>query len=359
MTRVAILALSMLLAVSEAALAQVTHVEAERSSIASDGATSSAPARLEIDEPAVRMAAAQAGAPVQNVIRPRRRGSMVGYIEYAVVSSKIRVRFDSGLHSEAPDRAEFFYGKCGCYRDLNVDDPAYDPDAPGPGPGIISDLNFQQFYVLGEYAATDRFSVFAELPMRWLQPQSAGAFPNQSGVSDLRAGAKLAIAASDEMVLTAQVKGFLTTGDSRLGLGTGHGSIEPGILYHQQLSDRGAIESQFALWIPVGGSKGVPTTVDEKFAGSILTYGIGPSFDVYSSERVRFAPVVELVGWRVLGGYQTSVPADASGINIVNLKFGARASWSNGASIYGGYGRALTETDWYDEILRFEYRFSF
>jgi hypothetical protein len=289
----------------------------------------------------------------------RRRGSMVGYLEEATVSSQIRVRFDAGLHSHTPDRAEFFYAKCGCYRDLATNDPAYDPDAAGPGPGVVGDLNFQQLYVQGEYAAGPRFSVFAELPLRWLQPKTPGAFANQSGLADLRAGVKLALVDTASQVLTGQVKAFLPTGDSRKGLGTNHTSIEPALIYSQAWSDRGAIESQVSLWMPIGGSDGVPVSSDDKFSGNVLTYGIGPSFDVYRSNRVRLSPVVELVGWRVLSGFQTTTPGDASGTNIVNLKFGARASWGTGGSIYAGYGRALTEADWYNDIVRVEYRYSF
>ena len=358
MTRRGIFAFCILLALSAPALAQIAHVESEHSLLTGDRTASVAAGRLVIADPAVGLAA-QTGSPALNVIRPRRRGSMVGYIDDPIVSSKIRVRFEMGLHNRVPDRAEFFYAKCGCYRDLNVNDPAYDPDAAGPGPGIVTDLNFQQLYVLAEYAATDRFSAFAELPIRWLQPQTPGAFGNQSGVSDLRAGVKFGVAATEEMSLTAQVKTFLTSGDSRSGLGTGHASIEPGLLYHRDLSERAAIATQLALWIPFGGSNGVPRTVDGKFAGSVLSYGIGPSVDVYSTENLSFAPVVELVGWRVLNGYQTAAPADAGGTNIVNLKFGARASWANGTSIYGGYGVSLTESDWYNDIVRFEYRLSF
>src|SRR6476469_587599 len=47
----------------------------------------------------------------------KRRGSMVGYIEDPSVASQVRVRFDAGFNMTSPDRAEFFYGKCGCYRD--------------------------------------------------------------------------------------------------------------------------------------------------------------------------------------------------------------------------------------------------
>jgi len=360
MTRAPLIALSLLVSITAPAAAQITRVDPDRPASLSAGNrdASGSPAPSVFGDLSAAFQPAQAPPP-RGTGGPRRRGSMVGYIDDPVVSSKVRVRFDVGRHSHTPDRAEFFYAKCGCYRDLAVTNPAYDPNAAGPGPGIVSDLNFQQFYVEGEYAATNRFSVFGELPLRWLQPQSSGAFGKQSGVSDLRAGVKLALADTPEQMLTAQVKTFLQTGDSRRGLGTDHASVEPAIMYYRQVSDRAAVESQVAVWIPFGGSKGVPTSVKDKFAGNVLSYGIGPSFDVYSSGNVRFAPVVELVGWRVLSGYQTAAVSKADGVNIVNLKFGARTSWGRGASIYAGYGRALTDADWYNDIFRFEYRFSF
>jgi hypothetical protein len=40
------------------------------------------------------------------------------------------------------------------------------------------------------------------------------------------------------------------------------------------------------------------------------------------------------------------------------LKIGARAIFGQG-SVYAGYGHALTDQDWYDNIFRFEYRYSF
>jgi hypothetical protein len=361
MTRAPLTALCLLVSITAPAAAQMTRADPDRSaslSAASREATGSlAPSVFGDLSTAVEQT--QAPPPPLGTGGPRRRGSMVGYIEDPVVSSKVRVRFDVARHSHTPDRAEFFYAKCGCYRDLPVTNAAYDPNAAGPGPGIVSDLNFQQFYIEGEYAATDRFSVFGELPLRWLQPQTGGTFGKQSGVSDLRAGVKLALTDTPEQMLTAQVKTFLQTGDSRRGLGTDHASVEPAIVYYQQVSDRAAVESQVAVWIPFGGSKGVPTSVKDDFAGNVLSYGIGPSYDVYSSGDVRVTPVVELVGWRVLSGYQTAAVSKAGGTNIVNLKFGARASWGRGASIYAGYGRALTDADWYNDIFRFEYRFSF
>jgi hypothetical protein len=295
--------------------------------------------------------------------RPRRLGSMVGYIEDAIIESKIRVRFDAALENFVPDRAEFFYAKCGCYADLPPGNPAFDPEAPGPRPGAASEVKFQQLYVSGEYAFSPRLSGFGQFPVRWLQPQAfipgtGGAFPNQSGVGDIRAGVKAGVVANDRQSVTGQLQLFLPTGDASRGLGTDHASVEPMLIYYQGVNEVVALESQFGVWIPFGGAEPVPTQADGTFAGDVLTYGVGSSFSVYTSDEIRFAPVVELVGWRVLNGYQTADVSDASGINIVNLKLGARTVFSQG-SVYFGYGLALTDQSWYDDVLRFEYRYEF
>jgi hypothetical protein len=288
---------------------------------------------------------------------------MVGYVEDAIIESKIRLRFDAGFGNRVPDRAEFFYAKCGCYQDLAPADPQFDPDAPGPLPGAANDIRFQQLYLSAEYAFTPRISAFGQLPFRWLQPQSfipgtGGGFPNQGGVEDLRAGVKLGLTATAEQSVTAQLRFFMPTGAGERGLGTDHASFEPAILYYQRVNDVVDVESQAGFWIPFEGARPLPTAGEGTFAGDIFFYGIGPSFSVYRSDRVRFAPVVELVGWRVLNGNQTADVIDASGTNIVNLKLGARTVFEQG-SIYVGYGFALTDESWYDDILRVEYRVEF
>jgi len=301
--------------------------------------------------------------PINPPVRRRRSASMVGYIEEAVVSSKVRVRFDTARHDFEPDRAEFFYAKCGCYRDLDSSSPAFDPNAPGPRPGAADDINFQQLYVLGEYAVSEHFSAFGELPTRWLQPQSftagtGGSFPNQRGIGDLRFGVKAALISEPEQTFTVRAQFFSPTGDAGRGLGTDHWSFEPAVLYYQEVSDRVVVESQLGLWLPFGGSAGVPTSGSDKFSGNVLFYGIGPSVEVYRGNGVRFAPIVELVGWRVLSGFQ-SVAEDATGTNIFNIKIGARTTLDSGHSFYIGYGHALTDAAWYKDIVRFEYRYSF
>jgi len=83
---------------------------------------------------------------------------MVGYIDDSSISNKFRVRFESGSDVKGADRAEFFYAKCGCYRDLPPTNAAYDPDAPGPGPGVLTSADyteaFQEVQALGGNGTT-------------------------------------------------------------------------------------------------------------------------------------------------------------------------------------------------------------
>jgi hypothetical protein len=312
-----------------------------------------------------------AAPPAAIVPAPQRRGSMVGYIDDAVVGSKVRVRFETAFHDHVPDRAEFFYAKCGCYQTTGAANQ--DPNAPGPAPGVVTDLNFQQMYLQVEYGK-QRWSVFGELPTRWIQPQTfAGGgpgFSNQSGIGDVRVGGKFALVSKPDQLATVQVQVYLPSGSASDGLGTHHTSIEPALLLYNSVTDRFVIESQVGWWHPIGGSAGatltppVPvTSTDENFAGDVFFYGIGPSFEVYRNRTLRIAPVVELVGWHVLNGFQTQVttppPQDAGGTNIVNLKFGGRVVFDAKNSLYAGWGHALTTASWYDDIFRIEYRYSF
>jgi hypothetical protein len=314
---------------------------------------------------------ADAPTPEVSQYTPARRGgrrpSMVGYIEDATVGSNFRIRYDSGWDIDSPDRAEFFYAKCGCYRTLPASSGAYDPSAPGPGPGIVKSLNFSQLYVLTEHNVGPHASVFVELPYRWIRPTDfvagTGSFSNESGLADIRFGTKLALVSAPSHDITLMVRGSIPTGDSTKGLGIDHGSFEPALLVRQTLGSRVQLEGEFGDFHPTGSSKG-PVAGNGNFAGDVLYYGIGPSFDIVSTKTLRFAPVVELVGWHVLGGYETSTfvsggSGDASGTNIVNLKIGGRVAMAKGGSFYVGYGWALTSEQWYDHILRFEYRTKF
>ncbi len=316
------------------------------------------------------LAASAAQAPTRPAVGPieqKRRGSMVGYIDDSTVESQIRVRFDAGAGNDVPDRAEFFYAQCGC----NF------AGAPGPGGlgagDLVTDLNFQQLTLDVQYGIKargrrSRFAVFASIPVRFVQPQTflgqtftpplPNTFTSSSGLSDIRVGVKAALIDDEDSTLTAQVQGSFKSGDAKKGLGTDHGSIEFALLDRQKMSDRAQLEVQIGDWHPTGGSTG-PN--GQSYSGDVLFYGFGPSYELFRTDRVSFAPVVELVGWHVYGGQQqdSGVLGPAAGTNIVNVKVGARATIDTRSSIYVGWGRALTDSVWYKNIVRLEYRYSF
>ena len=359
MTRATLIGLcAMVLAGATSAAAQLVPPAENGRAIVDD-----APSSNRTPAPAM-LAQSQAQAPRVAVGVRRRRGTFVGYVDDALIQSNVRIRFDAATGNTVPDRAEFFYAKCSCYRGLPPDHPGFDPDAPGPGPGAADVIRFQQLYLEGEVEVAPRFSLLAQVPLRWLQPQSfiAGLgtpFDNQGGLGDIRAGAKLAFVDSDTTTATVKAQFYFPSGNASKGLGTDHGSFEPTFLMLNELSPKLQLESQFGVWLPIGGANPVPTNADGHFAGRLFYYGIGPSFVVYESGRTHLAPVVELVGWHVQDGNQTAASGfDAEGTNIVNLKIGARFVVDRG-SFYAGYGHALTDAVWYSDIVRFEYRYSF
>jgi hypothetical protein len=77
------------------------------------------------------------------------------YIDNAIVGNQLRFRYDAAYNNSFLDRAEFFYGQCGCFGG----------GAPGPL-RFESDVDYQDFLVYYEGLLTPRMSLFAELPVR-------------------------------------------------------------------------------------------------------------------------------------------------------------------------------------------------
>lgn len=264
--------------------------------------------------------------------------SAVGYIESAIPGSYVRVRFDAADRNNRPSRAEYFYAKGG-------------PSGPGI-PTFAGDIDYEIASLYLEGALNPRFSVFLDLPWRFIDPQFTD---RQEGFSDLNAGFKYAFIYEPHRVMTFQFRTWAPTGDARDGLGTRHTTIEPGFLYYRQHSPKWRTEAEFLYWIPLGGTD---------FAGDVLQYGIGWSYGERPQCKCWVNPVVEFVGWTVLGGKEQTGPLltdvqDAAGDTIVNAKVGFRTGYSDRWNAYFGYGRALTGEVWYKNMFRAELRIGF
>lgn len=262
--------------------------------------------------------------------------SNTGYIDMAIVRTQFRFRYDDGYGINVPDRAEYFYARCG-----------------GPGP-LLGERNvdYQDALFYGEYAIGGIVSGFAELPVRFLNPEVN---PNENGIGDVTAGFKAALWKQDNNWFTFQLKTFIPTGFAGGGLGTNHVSVEPAFLAYYRLTDRVAVEAELKDWISVNGTAS---------SGNVLRGGVGASYDVVHTDRLRVTPLVEFVAWSVLDGLQFNANAagsfeSANGVTIVNVKPGIRMTVDDRHSFYVGYGRALTGSVWYEDIIRAEYRIQF
>jgi hypothetical protein len=293
--------------------------------------------------------------PPKQLTRTRIDASMVGYIDPSAVQTQVRVRFDAGFNAPRPDRAEYFYAGCNGSSSCRG--------------GIQRTLNFQELYLRSEFAPLERFSAFVQVPFRWIQPffipnTGTPTLHSGDGISDVQGGLKFAAIASGTRNLTFQLAADFPTGNGANGLGTNHYTIEPTVLFYQRLSDRTAIEAEAGDSHPFGGTiyYATPSSPPRNFAADVAMYGIGPSYELIRRDTYSLAPVLELVSWHVFGGLQTNsagVVQSAAGINVLNAKLGARASFSNGSSIYAGYGRAITSDIWYRNLFRIEYRHVF
>jgi hypothetical protein len=264
------------------------------------------------------------------------REPSVGYIDPATPANRIRFRYDANYDDRRPTRADFLY-----------------PGIGGPPRPEIK-VDYQEISAYFEAALAPTFSVFIESPTRFIHPEINA---DHSGFSDINAGFKWAFWCERDLVASFQFRTYAPTGDANLALGTNHFSLEPGLLVHQQLTSCLALDSELRLWIPVDAST---------FAGDVVRYGVGVSYDVYRSEGFRVTPVAEFVGWTVLDGKERVVfsPShvvvqDADGDTIVNVKLGLRLGLGDRADIYGGYGRALTGDTWYKDTARLEFRLFF
>jgi hypothetical protein len=269
---------------------------------------------------------------------PTGKESTVGYIDSALTRNTFRLRYDAAYDFERPTRAEFFWA-----RTIN-------PGVPRPETRV----DYQDLSSYLEVLVQPRLSLFVEGPYRFLNPQVNA---NTSGFSDMNTGFKWAFVNTPAWTTTLQLRTYIPTGTASHGLGTHHVSLEPALLVNRRVSAKFRLEGELRYWAPVGGTD---------FAGDIIRYGLGASYGQRNPDGFWVTPVVEFVGWTVLGGKESVavsptlfVVQSAAGDTIVNAKAGLRLGLGTRTDFYAGYGRALTGATWYTDTFRIEFRLFF
>jgi hypothetical protein len=330
-----------------------------------------------------------------------------GYLDNPIPVTTFRLRYDSQSDFNRFDRAAYFYAP---WHELSFHNHAIvnsagqivgvqQANSKANGfPQLPGRLDQQVVANYLEYAPNKLFSLFVNVPFRFVHtsriqedPDLGNPLPNggrfffpepgvrgsgdaesfnnnTGGLGDIDFGVKAALIADPDRYLTLQFRTYVPTGVASVGMGTGHVSLEPSLLFYQRLTNRLIFQAQAGDWIPIGGTP---------LAGNVVDWGFGFGYDAYRNGTFKVTPVVEMLGWDVLSGGETvfqPIPIlpgqvtvlpnnhgvrNAAGDTIINSKIGTRSYWGNGQSIYLGWGHALTADRWYRDDARIEYRLTF
>lgn len=287
-------------------------------------------------------------------------GLVGGYIDPAVIASRVRVRYDNFRGANAPTRAEYLYPTVG---GLGGNGPPF-----GGGGALGNEVDFEEVSTYVEWAVVPRLSVFGDFPVRWVGPLEFGGLAGfedgtQRGAGDFKFGFRYGLIASCDEALTFQTRVWTPTGNAQQALGVGHTSIDFSLLYQRTLNARTTFFAEIQDWQTTSDTG---TVVGGPFdgadlGGNVLRWGVGLGYDVWQdscSDR-RLTGVFEVVGWEVLDGLVTPLDGnaanvrDANGDTIVNGKYGLRYSTCEN-SVYVGYGHNWTNQLWYSDLFRIE-----
>jgi hypothetical protein len=249
------------------------------------------------------------------------------------------LRADAAYNLTKPDRAEYFWAR------------------PGRGPARPeSGVDYQDFHFRMENG-NNVFSLATDIPIRLLNPDVNG---NNGGIGDIQLVQKTVLMNGSRWQMTQILRTVFNSGNARKGLGTGHISMEPGLLCRYKWSDLTYFHGQAELRFPIAG--------DPIYSGPALTWGVGVSHVWYETDTVAFIPTLEFINIWILDRQVTpfpgGLPVDVKGDGIFNLAPGLRTAWDTGGDlgvVELGFSSIFSvgSNGWYDALLRFDMRFVF
>jgi hypothetical protein len=263
------------------------------------------------------------------------------FVDAARPQTQTRFRWDSGFDLEFPDRAEFFWAKQG-------------GKGPRPPAGrAVSKLRYGEFSMYTE-GATGRVGAFVEIPYRSTYPDID--FLGDAGFADMNVGTKTLLLDSELLQVAFQFRTFIPTAAPNKGLGTGHTSLEPSLLYGLRLDPDTYLQCQFAHWIPIGG--------DGEYQGETFHYHFSLNRVLYRMSRdIQLIGTGELNGWVPLDGLMTDpgtgVPIRTKGDTLVSAGPGLRLVFCDKIDFGCGAAFAITNHHWAEQLIRAEFRWRF
>lgn len=260
------------------------------------------------------------------------------FVDGARPMTQTEIRWNASRGGVFPDRSEFIWARA-------------DGMGKGPRPPVgrrgEHQFDFDDLTLITE-TAKDKLSAIIEMPYRSVSPDN---YIHGSGFGDMAIGTKTLLFDCELLQVSMMLKTYIPIGNVTKGVGNGHVTIEPSLLFALKLTQDTYLQGQVSEWIPIGG--------DPIYAGSVLHTHSSLNHVVH-----RFGPEIPLVGTFELntfsfqdGAYtdDTNGPYQkSSGTTYVSLGPGLRLFFCDKLDI--GFGSAIAVTG--DHFSREYYRTS-
>jgi len=255
-------------------------------------------------------------------------------VETAVGTSNsgLLIRADRGLST--PDRLEYYWA------------------APTRGPAAESRVDILDTVFRME-VGNSKVMAMTDYTLRCVNPDRND---NTTGFGDLIIGAKATLLDGQTTKLSSVFRTYLKTGPSDRGLGTGHVSVEPGLLLRHQLTARTFFHGEAKYWLPIGGTPSV--------AGDILKLGAAVSTVWKETDSWALLPTLEFSSYTFLAGSSTQTNGIRRRVNgefAGELYPGLRCVHGPGGELgvleYGlATGFVFADEGWFDTRVVFDIR---
>lgn len=265
--------------------------------------------------------------------------------------SNTRFVWDYASHVVDPDRGEFLFAR---------------GDGKGKGPtttvnGLkgIPHINYNQLSMVTEIA-TGAASVAVSVPYRsWdgtpYGPNPGGRGLSAAGFGDMSINAKTLLMDTELFMCAMEMKTYIPVGNFSKGLGVGHVSLQPGLVFGLRLSPDTYMQANVLEWIPIAG--------DPNYAGAMLQWGASVNHTLWRPVKdVQLIGTMELTGMSFQDGLYTDPylgQHKLSGQTSVYLGDGLRLFFANRCDMGVAGNFAITGAYLVREQLRVEFRFRY
>jgi hypothetical protein len=195
------------------------------------------------------------------------------FVDSVRPTTQMRLRVTSAWDFTNPDRGEWFMARFNTVPENQIGpgNPCAPPNIPGKGPHTIwQRADYGDLSVYME-SGTDKASISVETSYREIDPSTSALEPlvgtvpgvpvggvlspacKVSGFADTIIGAKSLILDCELIQIGLLFKTYIPSGNFTAGLGTGHVSLEPGVLIGLNLAPTWYLQFQTAYWIPIAG----------------------------------------------------------------------------------------------------------